>query len=164
MKTKLLILFLSFHFFAFSQDGLKTVDKAFELATAQQVSYFEVTAEMFKMLSESKNIGIEYKEYISKLTGLKMVQAKGENRHEAGWKLYELFMANVNLKDYSRLMIKSEPNGKLSFYKKNVKQGAVNEFLLVSTDMIIYVSGRIDLKSIGEFQQVMEIAGSAFEM
>lgn len=71
-------------------------------------------------------------------------------------------MQQTNLKEYSRLMTKKEGDGQLSFYKKEGKNE--NEFLLISTDMVIYVTGTIDLKSIGEFEQVMEVAGSAFDM
>jgi cell shape-determining protein MreC len=162
MKTRLLFLFLTISLFGFSQTGQKTVSQTFDLIASQNVSYFEVTKDMFKMLADSKNTSPEYKEYISKLSGLKMARTVGENRNETGKGLYQLFNSNANLKDYSRLMTKSEPRGKLSFYKKENK--SENEFLLVSTDMIIYVTGTIDLKSIGEFEQVMEIAGSAFEM
>lgn len=162
MKTKLLFLFLAISLLGFSQTGQKTISQTFQLMEEQNVSYFEVTKDMFKMLSESRGASPEYKEYISKLSSLKMVQATGENKREAGQQLYKLFNSNANLKDYSRLMTKSEPNGKLSFYKKDGK--SENEFLLVSTEMIIYITGTINLKSIGEFEQVMEVAGSAFDM
>lgn len=59
-------------------------------------------------------------------------------------------------------MTRKDSNGQLSFYKKEGKNE--NEFLLVSTDMIIYLTGKLDLKSIQEFEQVMEVAGSAFDM
>ena len=57
---------------------------------------------------------------------------------------------------------KKEQNSELHFYKKT--NNSENEYLLASTEMIIYITGTIDLKSIGEFEQIMEVAGSAFEM
>jgi hypothetical protein len=39
-----------------------------------------------------------------------------------------------------------------------------NEFLLLSSNAIIYITGTIDLKTIHEFEQILEIAGSAFDM
>lgn len=163
MKTKLILFFLLVSFFSFSQNGNKTIDATFQVLTQNEdASYFEVTQEMFKMLSESKEASPEFKDYIAKLHSLQLVQASGENRQALSREFYKTFLLQTNLKDYSRLMTKKEGNGQLSFYKKEGK--TENEFLLLSTDMIIYITGTIDLKSISEFEQVMEIAGSAFEM
>lgn len=160
MKTKLIIIFLIISSFGFSQNGSKTIDETFKtLNSHEEISYFEVTQEMFKMLSESKQTSAEFKEYVSKLHKLKIIQSpNSELRKE----FYNVFLQQTNLKEYSRLMTKKEGDGQLSFYKKEGKNE--NEFLLISTDMVIYVTGTIDLKSIGEFEQVMEVAGSAFDM
>lgn len=163
MKTKLILFFLLTSFYSFSQNGNNTINKTFQTLTKQDnAAYFEVTREMFKMLSDSKGINPEYKDYISKLHSLQLVQASGENRQELSREFYNTFVQQTNLKGYSRLMTKKEGNGQLSFYKK--ESNTENEFLLVSTDMIIYITGTLDLKSISEFEQVMEIAGSAFDM
>ncbi len=155
MKTRLIFLFLTLSLFSLAQNGNKTIDETFvQITSNPNVSYFEVTSEMFKMLSESKHASPEYKDYLSKLSGLKMVNG--------GEVMYKSFLSSANLKAYSRLMTKREGNSQLSFYKKEGK--SENEFLLVSTEMIIYVTGTIELKSIGEFEQVMNIAGSAFDM
>ena len=160
MKTKLIIIFLIISSFGFSQNGSKTIDETFKtLNSHEEISYFEVTQEMFKMLSESKQTSAEFKEYVPKLHKLKIIQSpNSELRKE----FYNVFLQQTNLKEYSRLMTKKEGDGQLSFYKKEGKNE--NEFLLISTDMVIYVTGTIDLKSIGEFEQVMEVAGSAFDM
>jgi len=164
MKTKLILILLSLSLFSVAQNGTKTIDESFEVfSKLEGISYFEVTKDMFSMLSESNGIHQELKDYMSKLHQLKMIQAtSGEHRDEIRQASYTKFMENVNLKGYSRLMTRKERNSILSFYKKENKNE--NEFLLVSSDMIIYITGTLDMKSIGEFQQVMEIAGSAFDM
>lgn len=163
MKTKLILLFLLLSFFGFAQNGSSTIEKSINsLNQNENASYFEVTKEMFKMLSESKGASPEFIDYISKLHTLQLVKATGENRNELRIEFYKTFMKEVNLKEYSRLMTNKEGNGQLSFYKKEGK--SENEFLLVSTDMIMYITGTLNLKSLSEFQQVMEVAGSAFNM
>lgn len=164
MKTKFIILLLlSVSLFSTAQTGTKTIDETIDgIAELEGVNYFEVSQEMFKMLSEQENINPQFKEYISNLHQLKMIQGSGANHRQIGKAMYKEFSARVNLKDYTRLMSRKEGNSSLAFYKKENKNE--NEFLLVSSEMIIYITGTLDLKSIGEFQQVMEIAGSAFEM
>lgn len=161
MKTKLILIFFFISSIVFSQNGHKTIDETFQtLNKHENSSYFEVTKEMFKMLSESNHSSPEFKEYVAKLHKLKLLQASGDPKLSI--EFYKVFLQHTNLKEYSRLMTKKEGNGLLSFYKKENKNE--NEFLLISTEMVIYVTGTIDLKSIGEFEQVMEIAGSAFDM
>lgn len=164
MKTKIIILILlSISLFSAAQNGSKTIKETIKsLVSLEGVNYFEVSQEMFNMLSESENIAPEFKAYISKLHQLKMIQGSGANRQQIGLAVYQKFSETVNLKDYTRLMTRKEANSSLSFYKKENK--TENEFLLLSTEMIIYITGTLDLKSIGEFEQVMEIAGSAFDM
>lgn len=162
MKTKLMFIFLLISICAYSQNGSKTIDQAFKSILAPSDSYFEVTKQMFQMLSEAKGISPEYKEYISKLHQLKMIQP-ADTISGHGQVICSKFFAEANLEGYALLMKKKEANlSQLSFYKKTNKE--YNEFLLVSTEMIIYISGTINLKSIREFEQVMEVAGSAFEM
>ena len=143
------------------QNGKLPITKAMDEVIEAQDSYFEVTKSMFQMLSEAKGASPEYKEYIRKIHSLKMVQP-GRSAANHGKLVLENFMSQVNLQPYKRLMTKKEQNSELHFYKKTNK--TENEFLLASTEMIIYITGTIDLKSIGEFEQVMEVAGSAFDM
>ena len=163
MKTKLVLFFLTISLFSFAQRGEKTITNTMqEFSRLDYTSYFEVTNEMFKMLSESKDASPEFKEYISKLHTLSLIQPNGDNRKEHGIGLFNSFLAQTNLKDYSRLMTKKENGSSLSFYKKEGK--SENEFLLLSTEMIIYITGTLDMKSISEFEQVMELAGNALGM
>lgn len=163
MKTSITILFLLISVIGQSQNGNKTIDETLDLLSKNENSaYFEVTREMFKMLSESKEASPEFKVYISQLHKLKLLQASGKDQQDLRNEFYKAFLQQTNLKGYSRLMTKKEGNGQLSFYKREWKNE--NEYLLVSTDMIIYVTGTIDLKSIGEFEQIMELAGSAFDL
>ena len=140
----------------FAQNGQKSIDEALNsMRDLDYTYYFEVSNEMFKMMSEAEGVDAQYKAYLSKLSSLKMVRAKNTTDKEK--ELYGIFMANVNLKDYSMLMTSTEPNRKISFYKRT--KNAVNQFLLVSNTNIIYITGTIDIKSLQEFENVMNIAG-----
>ena len=140
----------------FAQNGQKSIDEALNsMRDLDYTYYFEVSNEMFKMMSEAEGVDAQYKAYLSKLSSLKMVRAKNTTDKEK--ELYGIFMAEVNLKDYSMLMTSTEPNRKISFYKRT--KNAVNQFLLVSNTNIIYITGTIDIKSLQEFENVMNIAG-----
>lgn len=161
MKTKLLLLFLTISLFSFAQNGDKSIDKTMDEIITPNDSYFEVTRDMFKMLSESKEANPEFTEYIKKLHSLKMIEP-GLVSDNHGIVLVNKFLENANLQRFSLLMTRKERNDIMSFYKKEGK--SENEFLLLSSEMIIYITGTIDLKSIHEFQRVMEIAGGAMGM
>lgn len=161
MKAKLILFLLSLSLFSAAQNGNLSIDKSLEKITTPDDSYFEVTKDMFAMLSESKNASPEFINYIKQLHKLKMVQPARTN-NDRGDILVSTFLENTNLQGYTRLMTRQDRHEVLHFYKKEGK--SENEFLLLSSDMIIYITGTLDLKSIGEFQQVMEIAGSAFDM
>ena len=163
MRTKFILFFLFISFCSLAQDGNKNIDQAFKLIDSHEdASYFEVTKDMFKMLSESKEIGPEFKEYLSQLHQIKMIQPGGENRMELGEEFYNIFMENANLKDYTRLMTQRDQRSKISFYKKDGKDE--NEFLLISNSMIIYITGTLDLQNMQQFEQIIDIAGSAMGM
>ena len=159
MKTKLVLILILISHLGIAQVGYQTIDERFRFVMnykALKTSYFEVNSEMFKTLAESEQVDPEFKAYIKKLSTLKVAQS------DSG-KLYMNFKTNCDLREYERLMMKKDEDGLMSFYKRE-KKGHPNEFLLISDKMVIYVAGEINLKSIGEFEQVMEIAGSAFDM
>ncbi len=161
MKTKLILFLLSLSLLGAAQNGSLSIDKAMDKIITPGDSYFEVTKDMFTMLSESKGVSPEYVNYIKQLHKLKMIQP-GRTASNHGEIIVKTFLENTDLQSYTRLMTRRDNHEVLHFYKKEGKNE--NEFLLVSSDMIIYITGTLDLKSIGEFQQVMEIAGSAFDM
>ena len=161
MKTKVIFLFLlSLSLFSAGQNGNLSIEKAIDEVITPSDSYFEVTKDMFEMLSESKGASPEYVNYIKQLHKLKMIQPGNSKGH--GEIIVNNFLENANLQGYTRLMTRRDNHEILHFYKKENK--AENEFLLVSSNMIIYITGTLDLKTIGEFEQVMKIAGSAFDM
>ena len=163
MKTKFILFFLLISFCSLAQNGNKNIDQAFKLIdNHKNASYFEVTKDMFKMLSESKDVSLDFKEYISKLHQIKMIQPTGGNLQQTGQEFYQTIMDNVNLKDYTRLMTQRDQISRISFYKKEGSNE--NEFLLVSTSMIIYIKGTLDLQNIQQFEQIIEMAGSALGM
>ena len=148
MKTKLLLLFLLISTSIFAQNATGTqpkmaLSKYFELFQGNKnISYFEVSGEMFKMMSEANGPSNEFKENIRKLTSLKVIKSNNDEDSEGG---YYFFLDRVDLKDFTLLMKSSQPNKKVSFYKKENKNSE-NEYLLVSTKMTIFLRGS---KSIG---------------
>ncbi len=161
MKTRFTLLFLLLSTVLFAQNGQKSISGAFDFIKDQEYAYyFEVSKEMFKMMTDAEGITPQYKDYMSKLSSLKMVRS---NRNSPqGNDLYDIFMDNVNLKDFSMLMTSTQPGRKISFYKKT--NNSENQFLLVSNTTVIYITGTIDIKSLQEFERIMEIAGGAMDM
>ena len=78
---------------------------------------------------------------------------------EKGKILYSNFLLYTNLDDFTLLMTNNNEKNKMSFFKKESKDK--NEFLLVSTNMIMYVSGTLDIGSLAELEGVIEMAGEA---
>jgi len=162
MKTKLLLILLIAGFTVSAQKGTRTIDATFDfIRTMHYVSYFEVTKDMFQSISESKNLKPDLKEYITKISKLVMIEAQKDKDNKKP-DLYLIFLNSANLKGFSRLMTSEEPNERFTYFKKKNDNG--NEFLLISTNTVIYLAGTIDIKTISEIYKAMEIAGSAFKM
>lgn len=161
MKIQLLFLVLLTSLMTHAQTSSWTIDQSFDdLKNQPGTSYFEVSSEMFQMLSESEMIGPELKEYYRKLTKIKMINYNKRNNTHSSFDFYKSFLKQTNLKDFVRLVVSEREGDNLSFYKKkNSKEE--NEFLLVGSTTVIYVCGTIDLKSVHEFEQIIGIAGTA---
>jgi len=162
MKTKVIIIILILSSFSgVTQKRSKTsLSQTFKSSIIyDNVTYFEVTKKMFESLTKSYNEEPKVKEYISKLHNIKMLQPTGEKRNEKGRTLYSNFMKYTNLDSFTLLMTNNNEKTKMSFFKKESKDK--NEFLLVSTNMIIYVSGTLDIGSLSELEGVIELAGEA---
>ena len=161
MKIKFIFLLLFVTTFSFGQNGSKSIDETIDILKKQQgASFFEVSKEMFEMLSKAENTPPQLKKYYSQLTKIKMLEehSHGNNQNSTD-DLYGNFLEHVNLKNFARLMVSESAGEKFAFYKKQ-GSGAENQFLLVSNTSVIYVVGSIDLNSIQEFQVITEIAGS----
>ncbi|MBT3382674.1 MAG: DUF4252 domain-containing protein [Prolixibacteraceae bacterium] len=162
MKTKVIIIILILSSLSgFTQTkSKKTLSQTFKSeSTANNVTYFEVTKKMFESLTKAYSEEPKVKEYISKLHNIKMLQPAGEKRNEKGKILYSNFIRYTNLDDFTLLMTNNNEKSKMSFLKKEGK--VKNEFLLVSTDMVMYVSGTLDIGSLTELEGIIEMAGEA---
>ena len=162
MKTKVIIIILILSSFSgFTQTkSKKTLSQTFKSeSTANSVTYFEVTKKMFESLTKTYSEEPKVKEYISKLHHIKMLQPAGEKRHEKGEILYSNFIRYTNLDDFTLLMTNNNEKTKMSFFKK--ESNDKNEFLLVSTNMIMYVSTTLDISSLSELEGIIEMAGEA---
>ncbi|MGQ8336779.1 DUF4252 domain-containing protein [Sunxiuqinia sp. A32] len=163
MKIKLVLILLLASVAAFAQNGSISIDESIDLIRKQKdVTFFEVSKEMFQMLSEAKNISPELKTYYSQLTKIRMIEDNNRNYEEGNTdEFYNSFLEQTNLKNYTLLMVSEERREKISFFKREGSNDE-NQFLLLTNKSIIYVCGSIDLKSIHEFQMIMQVAGSAF--
>lgn len=162
MKTKVIIIILILSSLSgFTQtNSKKTLSQTFKSHRADNnVTYFEVTEKMFDSLTKSYSEESEVKKYISKLHSVKMIQATGEKQNEKAKILYSNFIRYTNLDDFTLLMTNNNGNEKMSFFKKESK--GENEFLLVSTNMVMYVSGTLDIGSLAELEEIIEMAGEA---
>lgn len=169
MKIRLIILILVLGLNSMAQNGTpgtRSFDETLKLLSeTENTAYFEVSKSMFEMMATMEDASPEFKDYISKLHSLKFIRPNISKAMDIkGNRLYHDFRASSGklLPYYQVLMRKKEGGRNLEFYKREGKN--INEFLLLSTDMIIYITGTLDLKHIGEFEQIMEIAGSAFDM
>ena len=162
MKTRVIIIFLILSSLSgFSQTkSKKTLSQTFKSeSTTNNVTYFEVTKKMFDSLTKAYSDEPEIKQYISKLHNIKMLQPTGEKRNEKGKILYSNFIQDTNLDGFTLLMTNNNEKAKMTFFKKESKEK--NEFLLVSTNMIMYVSGTLDIGSLAELEGIIEMAGEA---
>ena len=162
MKTKVIIIILILSSFSgFTQTkSKKSLSQTFKSSIIyDNVTYFEVTKKMFESLTKAYGEEPKVKEYISKLHNIKMLQPAGEKRNEKGKLLYSNFIRYTNLDDFTLLMTNNNKETKMSFFKKEGKEK--NEFLLVSTNMVMYVSGTLDIGSLTELEGIIEMAGEA---
>lgn len=164
MRTIILITLLLLNCLSGSaQNQSKSLNQTFkQLNTAENISYFEVSKKMFESLTKTYGESPEIKDYISKLHSIKMIQPTGEKRNETGKMIYNTVMLQTNLEDFTLLMTNNTQNSKLSFFKKEDK--GKNEFLLVSTNMVMYVTGTLELSSLSELEGIIEMAGEAIGM
>lgn len=160
MKIKLIIIGLLLWSSSFAQKGKKSIDATFKAyKSIDNVTFLEVSDEMFCMLAEADHTPPELRAYYKQLDSLKMLELRGQ-QGDPVQSLYQKFLADTDLEGFSRLMVAESAGDNMSFLK-NKSGSNKNEFLLVSDNAVIYVAGEIDLKSIQEFQRVLAIAGTA---
>lgn len=164
MRTSVIFIILAISYLTgFSQTTTKTIKQSFiSLSTTNHVTYFEVTNDMFASLTKTYKANPEIKEYISKLNSLKMMQASGEKRKEIGLTIYTNFIEQTNLDGFTLLLVNNDQQGKMSFFKKSNK--GENEFLLVSTNLIMHITGTIEINNLAEFEQIINVVGDAIDI
>lgn len=162
MKIKLIFILGLFSIVSFAQVVEKSIDQTFNAFRADEnISFFEVSSEMFKMLAEAENTPQELRDYYKKLDNLKMIEVR-RNEQAQKVSMYKSFLLGTNLGSFRKLLVSEGKNENMMFLKGKTKSG-LNEFLLVSDETIIYVAGTIDLKSVQEFQRILAVAGAAMK-
>ncbi len=161
MKIKLFLLLLLISTLSIAQNGQRSIDQSIDaLKSDKELGFFEVSKEMFQMLSESEVTTPELKSYYKELSKLKMLTNNSRRDSESTLDLYTDFLGQTNLKGFVRLMVSERSGNNLSFYKKRGSNDE-NQFLLISNRSVIYICGTIDLKSVHEFERIISIAGAA---
>lgn len=160
MKSRVIIILLILTSISGFSQTKKTLSQTFKYeSSSDNVIYFEVTKKMFESLTKTYDEEPEVKKYISKLNNIKMLQPTEEKRDEKGKILYSNFIRYTDLDGFTLLMTNNNEETKMSFFKKESKEKY--EFLLVSTNMIMYVSGTLDIGSLTELEGIIQMAGEA---
>ncbi len=121
--------------------------------------FLEVSKEMFELLASDERAQDRIKEYFSQMNHLLFLEC-----HPTREKHPELDVAKnfetMAADNHFKLLMRSEngPHKKL-FYKR--KKGDFNEYLLATKTRIQYISTSMDIKSIREMTQIIEVTGEA---
>lgn len=122
-------------------------------------SFLEVSQEMFELLASDERAQDRIKEYFSKMRHLLYLQCYASRDKNTQPDLAKDFerMATDN---HFKLLMRSESGPHKSlFYKR--KNGDLNEYLLATKTRIQYISTSMDIKSIQEMTQIIEVTGEA---
>lgn len=122
-------------------------------------SFLEVSKEMFELMSSDERAEGRIKEYFTQMNHLIFLQchpARGKNENPDLAKDFETIAKDNHFK----LLMRSEsgPHKNL-FYKR--KSGDFNEYLLATKTRIQYISTSLDITSIREMTQIIEVTGEA---
>lgn len=162
-KTYLIasLLMLAFLNPALSQSTAPSNDTA-ELIRSlktEKCSFLEVSKEMFELLASDERAEGKVKEYFTQLNHLIYLHCPNSKNENEGQDLSRSF-ESVAEKNHFKLLMRSESAGNKNLFFKRT-EGEVNEYLLATTTRIQYVATTLDITSIREMTQIMEVTGEA---
>ena len=138
-------------------DALSLI-KTFEM---EGCGVLEVSKEMFEILSKDDRASEEVKETLSQLDHLVYLNcfAASSGKKRDSFDLTEEFKDKSE--DYHfKLLMRSEDSLTSShFYKRN--KGTINEYLLVTKTTIQYVATELNIMSIRDLKDILNITGDA---
>lgn len=131
-------------------------------ADNSELSYIEVSDELFKMISKKKELDEQFKYYTNNLSFLIMVESSGSSK-QPNIDLFKEATNKIELSKYKRLTLNVERGKKYAYYKRKDKND-VMEYLFISNKSIVYLQGTLTINSLVNFNSIIKIAASIQRM
>lgn len=163
--TKTYLIALIILFTAFNQAVAQTPAPSVDIAKVIRdlkndgCSFLEVSKEMFELLASDERAEGKVKEYFTQLNHLLYLQCHGSKDGSETLDVAGNFESIASDKGFKLLMRSESGHNKNLFFKRT--QGEVNEYLLATRTRIQYISTSMDITSIREMTQIIEVAGEA---
>ena len=127
-------------------------------------SVLEVSEEMFDILSQDERASAEMKESLSQIDHLIYLNcftaASGrDTKNRDGYDLAGDFQKEAADYDFKLLMRSETTITRSHFYKRT--KGETNEYLLITKTTIQYIATEMNIMSIRELKDIIEMAGDA---
>jgi hypothetical protein len=117
--------------------------------------YLEVTEEMFRLIAKEERVEPQIREIMGKLKTIISLAPSTTT-------FFDQFIKTDELKGFSVLMRAKSGSERYTFYKKESK--GYKEYLLIHQEGLIYVQGDIDIKTLEEMGELLELAGEIGSM
>lgn len=125
----------------------------------ENCSFLEVSKEMFELMSSDEKMETSVKEYFTQMNHLIFLQCHGTRDKKEQLDVASNFESIAEDNHFKLLMRSESGPHKNLFYKRST--GEVNEYLLATQSRIQYISTTLDITSIREMTQIIEVAGEA---
>jgi hypothetical protein len=157
--ASLVILTFSTQMAAQSQAPKGDIVKVIRDLKAENCSFLEVSKEMFELMASDEKMDVRIKEYFTKMNHLIYLQCHPTRDKNEALDVAANFEKMAEDNNFKLLMRSESGQHKNLFYKRD--SGDINEYLLATQSHIQYISTTMDITSIREMTQIIEIAGQA---
>ena len=118
-----------------------------------------ITKNMFQLFANVEDAGDDFINTVKNLDFIKILSCKTEMDGKA---FYKEILSAIPDKDYKELMVIQESDQNVKFLTRE-KEGVINELIMVAggkeESALIWISGIIDMKTIGKLAAGMHIEG-----
>ena len=145
----------------------RAVDRLFDKYAGQDgYTTVYIAKYMFQMFQNLEGVEdeeiAEIQSVFGKLNGIKILAVDDEAKIGKGVNFYDEIMKDLNRNEYEELMVVKDSESDVVFLAKE-KDGVIVELLLIvsgdSDNVLIAITGEIDLSTIGKISQSMGIEG-----
>lgn len=157
--ASLVILTFSSQMAAQSQAPQGDIVKVIRDLKAENCSFLEVSKEMFELMASDEKMEARMKEYFTQMNHLIYLQCHPTRDKNEQLDVAANFEKMAEDNSFKLLMRSESGPHKNLFYKRSA--GDINEYLLATQSRIQYISTTMDITSIREMTQIIEIAGQA---